>query len=77
MTNKSAVQTWSNSRGEGKLFRLDLVDGSGEIRLTAFEEQVDKFYDYIQVFSKKIIQNSNTKITFYRLTKYIIFQNVI
>lgn len=52
MTNKSSVRTWSNSRGEGKLFSLDLVDESGEIRLTGFREQVDKFYDYIQVLIK-------------------------
>ncbi|KAJ8958164.1 hypothetical protein NQ318_006103 [Aromia moschata] len=47
--NKSAIRTWSNSRGEGKLFSVDLVDESGEIRLTAFRDQVDKFYDYIQI----------------------------
>ncbi|KAJ8953979.1 hypothetical protein NQ314_007172 [Rhamnusium bicolor] len=49
VTNKSAVRTWSNSRGEGKLFSVDLLDESGEIRLTGFKEAVDKFYDYIQV----------------------------
>ncbi|KAK9871429.1 hypothetical protein WA026_012805 [Henosepilachna vigintioctopunctata] len=49
VTNKSAIRTWSNSRGEGKLFSMDLVDSSGEIRCTAFREQVDKYYDYVQV----------------------------
>ncbi|XP_074038930.1 replication protein A 70 kDa DNA-binding subunit-like [Leptinotarsa decemlineata] len=28
---------------------MDLIDESGEIRLTAFRDQVDKYYDYIQV----------------------------
>ncbi|XP_018574321.1 replication protein A 70 kDa DNA-binding subunit [Anoplophora glabripennis] len=49
VTNKSSIRTWSNSKGEGKLFSMDLIDESGEIRLTAFRDSVDKFYDYIQV----------------------------
>lgn len=28
VTNKSQIRTWSNSRGEGKLFSLELVDES-------------------------------------------------
>ncbi|XP_030753386.1 replication protein A 70 kDa DNA-binding subunit [Sitophilus oryzae] len=47
--SKTPIKTWSNSRGEGKLFSMDLVDESGEIRLTAFRELVDKFYDQIEV----------------------------
>ncbi|XP_056629805.1 replication protein A 70 kDa DNA-binding subunit [Diorhabda sublineata] len=49
VTNKSAIRTWSNSRGEGKLFSFDLIDETGEIRVTAFRDLVDKFYDYLQV----------------------------
>ncbi|GJQ76792.1 hypothetical protein Trydic_g15003 [Trypoxylus dichotomus] len=49
ISNKSNIRTWSNSRGEGKLFSMDLVDESGEIRATAFRDLVDKFYDYIEV----------------------------
>ncbi|KAH8354298.1 hypothetical protein KR084_006171 [Drosophila pseudotakahashii] len=51
VTSKSAIRTWSNARGEGKLFSMDLMDESGEIRATAFKEQCDKFYDLIQVDS--------------------------
>ncbi|XP_070150372.1 replication protein A 70 kDa DNA-binding subunit-like isoform X2 [Polyergus mexicanus] len=49
VTNKSEIKTWSNSRGEGKLFSMDLIDESGEIRCTAFKNQCDKFYDLIEV----------------------------
>lgn len=49
ITNKSNIITWSNSRGEGKLFSMDLVDESGEIRCTAFKDQCDKFFDMIEV----------------------------
>lgn len=49
VTSKSPVRHWSNARGEGKLFSMDLTDESGEIRATAFKEQCDKFYDMIEV----------------------------
>ncbi|XP_024870102.1 replication protein A 70 kDa DNA-binding subunit-like, partial [Temnothorax curvispinosus] len=48
VTNKSPIRTWSNSRGEGKLFSMDLIDESGEIRCTAFKDQCDKFYEMIE-----------------------------
>ncbi|XP_024879598.1 replication protein A 70 kDa DNA-binding subunit-like [Temnothorax curvispinosus] len=48
VTNKSPIRTWSNSRGEGKLFSMDLIDESGEIRCTAFRDLCDKFYDMIE-----------------------------
>ncbi len=49
VTQKSAIRTWSNSRGEGKLFNMNLLDESGEIRATAFKDEVDKYYDMIEV----------------------------
>lgn len=49
VTSKSAIRTWSNQRGEGKLFSMDLCDESGEIRATAFQAQVDKFYGLIEI----------------------------
>ncbi|VVC90804.1 replication protein A 70 kDa DNA-binding subunit [Leptidea sinapis] len=47
--SKSGIRTWSNAKGEGKLFSMDLCDDSGEIRATAFKNECDKFYDMIQV----------------------------
>lgn len=49
VTAKSAIRTWSNAKGEGKLFSMDLMDESGQIRVTAFRDIVDKFYDMIEV----------------------------
>lgn len=49
ITARSAIRTWSNAKGEGKLFSVDLMDESGQIRATAFREQVDKFYDMLEV----------------------------
>ncbi|KAK3769131.1 hypothetical protein RRG08_067108 [Elysia crispata] len=49
VTMKSSIRTWSNSKGEGKLFNCNLLDDSGEIRMTGFKEQVDKFYDMLEL----------------------------
>ncbi|EEB08690.1 DNA replication factor A subunit Ssb1 [Schizosaccharomyces japonicus yFS275] len=48
VTNKSEIKHWHNQRGEGKLFSVNLLDESGEIRATGFNEQVDAFYDILQ-----------------------------
>jgi len=68
VTSKSSVRTWSNAKGEGKLFSVDLVDESGEIRATAFREQVDSFYELLEenkVFfiSKGQLKMANKKFT--------------
>lgn len=48
VTQKSEIRTWSNQRGEGKLFNVTLMDDSGEIRATAFNTSVDELYDKLQ-----------------------------
>ncbi|KAH8232446.1 hypothetical protein KR032_006970, partial [Drosophila birchii] len=68
VTSKTAIRTWSNPRGEGKLFSMDLMDESGEIRATAFKEQCDKFFDLIQVdsvyfFSKCQLKPANKQFS--------------
>ncbi|OJA10202.1 hypothetical protein AZE42_05120 [Rhizopogon vesiculosus] len=45
VTQKSDIRTWSNQRGEGKLFNVTLMDETGEIRGTAFNTVVDDLYD--------------------------------
>ncbi|XP_055532718.1 replication protein A 70 kDa DNA-binding subunit [Wyeomyia smithii] len=46
--SKSEIRTWSNAKGEGRLFSMDVMDESGEIRITAFKEQCDKFHEMIE-----------------------------
>ncbi|WFD35331.1 Replication factor A protein 1 [Malassezia cuniculi] len=48
VTHKSDVKHWSNARGDGKLFSVNLLDQSGEIRATAFNDAVDRFYPILQ-----------------------------
>ncbi|XP_064612626.1 replication protein A 70 kDa DNA-binding subunit-like [Liolophura sinensis] len=68
VTNKSSIRTWSNSRGEGKLFSVNLLDESGEIRATGFNDAVDKFYDFLEVnkvyyISKGTLKTANKQYT--------------
>ncbi|KIY50750.1 replication factor-a protein [Fistulina hepatica ATCC 64428] len=48
VVQKSDIKTYSNARGEGKLFNVTLMDDSGEIRGTAFNAVCDKLYDKLQ-----------------------------
>ncbi|KAF5373748.1 hypothetical protein D9758_000878 [Tetrapyrgos nigripes] len=43
-TQKSDWRTWSNNKGEGKLFNVTLMDETGEIRGTAFNAVADTLY---------------------------------
>lgn len=49
VTAKPPIRHWSNAKGEGKLFSMDLMDESGQIRVTGFRDVVDKYYDMIEV----------------------------
>ncbi|XP_056467156.1 replication protein A 70 kDa DNA-binding subunit isoform X1 [Gadus chalcogrammus] len=62
VTNRSNVRTWSNSRGDGKLFSMEIVDESGEIRITGFNQEVDKFYNLIEVGKVYYMSKGTLKI---------------
>ncbi|XP_027003594.1 replication protein A 70 kDa DNA-binding subunit [Tachysurus fulvidraco] len=62
VTNKSAIRTWSNSRGDGKLFSMEIVDESGEIRVTGFNQEVDKFFSLIEQGKVYYISKGTLKI---------------
>ena len=47
-TAKPQVHNYSNSRGSGKLMSVELVDKSGEMRATGFNEAADKFGPIIE-----------------------------
>lgn len=62
VTNKSSIRTWSNSRGDGKLFSMEIVDESGEIRVTGFNQEVDKFFSLIETGKVYYISKGSLKI---------------
>ncbi|KAK2731764.1 Replication factor A protein 1 [Myotisia sp. PD_48] len=43
-THKSNIKSFKSAHGDGKLFSVNLLDDSGEIRATAFKEQCDLLY---------------------------------
>lgn len=54
---KSDIKTWHKATGEGKLFSVNLLDESGEIKATGFNEQCDQYYDLLQEGSVYYISN--------------------
>ncbi|KAF9288089.1 Replication factor A protein 1 [Mortierella alpina] len=61
VTQKSDIKTWSKQGGsEGKLFSMTLMDDSGEIKATAFTQQVDEYYQMIE--EGKVYFISNAKV---------------
>lgn len=68
LVKKSPKKEWTNQKGSGTLFSIDLLDESGEIRATAFTEQVIKFYDMlvegkVYYFKGGRIRPANRKFT--------------
>ncbi|XP_034405489.1 replication protein A 70 kDa DNA-binding subunit-like isoform X2 [Cyclopterus lumpus] len=62
VTNKSSIRTWSNSRGEGKLFSFEILDESGEIKITAFNNEVDKFFSLVEQGKVYYITKATLKV---------------
>ncbi len=45
VTKISPIKSWVNEKGSGKFFNVDLIDITGEIRATAFNESCNRFYN--------------------------------
>ncbi|EOA14703.1 hypothetical protein CARUB_v10027980mg [Capsella rubella] len=62
VTCKGELRRFSNPRGEGKLFNFDLLDSDGgEIRVTCFNDVVDKFFDQIVVGNVYLISRGSLR----------------
>lgn len=48
VSHKSDIRTWHKQNSEGKLFSVNLLDESGEIKATGFNEQCDMLYETFQ-----------------------------
>lgn len=63
VTAKSDIRTWSNARGEGKLFSIDLLDkAGGQIRATMFGDACDKFFQVFQENNVYSVSRGNLKL---------------
>ncbi|BHF62212.1 60S acidic ribosomal protein P1 [Sparganum proliferum] len=61
VSQKATIRKWNRNGREGKLFSFTLLDESGEIRATAFNAEVDKFYDLIQAQNVYYISKATIK----------------
>ena len=68
VVKKSTVKNWSNSRGEGSVFDFVLKDKSGEIKVTAFNEDQRRYFDMIT--EGKVYYLSNARIQPVRKPEY-------
>ncbi len=63
VTSKSDIRTWSNAKGEGKLFSVDFLDQSGDqIRATMFNTACDKFFPLFQEGKVYAVSRGQVKI---------------
>lgn len=61
VTSKGDIKTYNNKKGPGKLFNFNVIDESGEIRITAFNSEVTRFYDLIEEGKVYYISKGVTK----------------
>ncbi|OOF90747.1 hypothetical protein ASPCADRAFT_211662 [Aspergillus carbonarius ITEM 5010] len=61
-TSKTNIKSWHNRNTEGRLFSVNLLDDSGEIRATGFNDQCDMLYDTFEEGSVYYISNCRVQI---------------
>ena len=63
VTSKSDIKTWNNDRGNGSLFKIDLLDDAGgEISAAFFKEAVTRFYDTVSVVNVYFMSGGRVKL---------------
>ncbi|KAM0683475.1 single-stranded DNA binding [Mitosporidium daphniae] len=60
--SKQDIRVFTNARGQGKVFSLTLMDASGEIRATAFNDAVTQFFPLFEVGRVYSISKGQVKI---------------
>jgi replication factor A1 len=69
VTKKSEKRTWTNNKGSGTLFSVELLDRDGtQIVATFFKDAAEKFFDVVQlnqvfIFSNGKVMMANQKYT--------------
>ncbi|KAI7896852.1 uncharacterized protein EV154DRAFT_410881, partial [Mucor mucedo] len=61
VTQKSPIRKWHNARGDGQLFSVNFLDQTGEIKATAFNDQVDRLYNMFE--EGKVYYISKARVT--------------
>ncbi|KAJ1664204.1 Replication factor A protein 1 [Coemansia sp. RSA 1813] len=62
VTQKSPIKTWNKPSSQGKLFSVNLLDETSEIRATVFTQHVDMFYGMLEVGKVYYVSNAQVKM---------------
>ncbi|KAJ2875198.1 Replication factor A protein 1 [Coemansia asiatica] len=62
VSQKSAIKSWNKPNSSGRLFSVNLLDESGEIRATTFTNQVDRFYPMLEMGKVYYVSNAQVKM---------------
>jgi hypothetical protein len=68
VTKISPIKSWVNEKGFGKFFNVDLIDKTGEIRATAFNESCDRYFNLFEigkVFFRGFLLSNTTPFTYF------------
>ena len=58
---KSTMRHYKNAKGEGRLFNIDIMDASGDIRGTFFNDDADRWMDQLETNKVYKVRNGNIK----------------
>jgi len=61
VVKRADVKEWTNAKGSGKLFSFTVTDDSCDIRITAFNDEVDKFFNLVEANKVVYISNGTLK----------------
>eukprot|EP00054_Salpingoeca_dolichothecata_P016813 m.99184 g.99184 ORF g.99184 m.99184 type:complete len:529 (+) comp22156_c0_seq1:804-2390(+) len=61
VTSKPPVREWKNASRAGKVFSVDFLDETGEIRATGFNDVVDLLFDKLEVGKVYIIEGGHLR----------------
>ncbi|KAI8380352.1 hypothetical protein BD560DRAFT_365748 [Blakeslea trispora] len=64
VSQKTPIKEWHNAKGGGQLFSVNLLDQSGEIKATAFGDQVTRLYHVLE--EGKVYYISKARVTMAR-----------
>lgn len=68
VTTKSQIREYNNAKGGGKLFNFTITDKTGDIKVTAFNADCDRVFDYVQlqkvyVLGRATVKNADKRYT--------------
>ncbi|KAJ2158926.1 Replication factor A protein 1 [Coemansia sp. RSA 552] len=62
VTQKSGIRSWNKPTSQGRLFSVNLLDETGEIRATGFTQVVDRLYPMFEVGKVYYVSNAQVKM---------------